>query len=241
MKLKNLLGKKNKKPVCSAVIVAAGSSQRMGTDKIMAELGGMPVLLRTLNAFESSEYVDEIIVVTRMPMIQEIADLCKVNSITKLSQVVAGGASRMESALAGVSVVKKNAELVAVHDGARPFVSAELIQSVVSAAAENIAAVPVVKSTDTLKLIDDKGFVQGTVDRETTLRVQTPQVFAADILKGALTNAVNKELFLTDDAAAVEAMGVKAFAVAGDEDNIKLTSPRDMLLAELILKAKGEA
>jgi len=240
MKLHNLL-KKEKKPVCSAVIVAAGSSQRMGTDKIMTEIGGIPVLLRTLRAFENSEFVDEIVVVARMPLLQEIADMCKLNSISKLSQVVAGGATRMESALAGVSAVKKNASLVAVHDGARPFVSAELIESLVVCAAKNIAAVPVIKSTDTLKLVDDKGVVQGTVDRETTLRVQTPQVFSADILKGALTNAVNKELFLTDDAAAVEAMGVKAFAVEGDEDNIKLTTPRDLLLAELILKSKGEA
>ena len=161
-------------------------------------------------------------------------------AITKLSRVVAGGASRMESALAGVSSVKKEASFVAVHDGARPFISAELIESLVLAAAKNLAAVPVVKSTDTLKLIDDKGFIRGTVDRETTLRVQTPQIFAADILKGALTNAVNKELFFTDDAAAVEAVGVKAITVAGDEDNIKLTTPRDFLLAEFILKSKGE-
>ena len=240
MKLLNLFKKADNKPVCSAVIVAAGSSQRMGTDKIMAELGGIPVLIRTLNAFEKSEFIDEIIVVTRMSMLQEIADLCKANSISKLSNVVAGGASRMESALAGVSAVKKNASLVAVHDGARPFVSAELIESLVLAAAKNHAAVPVVKSTDTLKLVDDKGFIRGTVDRETTLRVQTPQIFAADILKGALTNAVKKELFFTDDAAAVEAMGVKAITVVGDEDNIKLTTPRDILIAEFILKSKGE-
>ena len=240
MKLLNLFKKADNKPVCSAVIVAAGSSQRMGTDKIMAELGGIPVLIRTLNAFEKSEFIDEIIVVTRMSMLQEIADLCKANSISKLSNVVAGGASRMESALAGVSAVKKNASLVAVHDGARPFVSAELIESLVLAAAKNHAAVPVVKSTDTLKLVDDKGFIRGTVDRETTLRVQTPQIFAADILKGALTNAVKKELFFTDDAAAVEAMGVKAITVVGDEDNIKLTTPRDILVAEFILKSKGE-
>lgn len=240
MKLQNLLKKKDKKPVCSAVIVAAGSSQRMGSDKIMAELGGIPVLLRTLRAFENSEYVDEIIVVTRMAMLQDVADLCKANSIQKLSRVVAGGATRMESALAGVSAVKKNASLVAVHDGARPFVSAELIEALVFAAEKNVAAVPVIKSTDTLKLVDAKGFVQGTVDRDTTLRVQTPQVFSADILKGALTNAVSKGLFLTDDAAAVEAMGVKAVSVPGDEDNIKLTTPRDMLLAQLILNSKGE-
>jgi len=241
MKLLDLFKKKEESPKCSAVIVAAGSSQRMGSDKIMAELCGMPVLLRTLKAFECSECVDEIIVVTRMPKLQEVADLCKKNGISKVSQVVSGGMTRMESALAGVSVVKKDCNLIAVHDGARPLVTTELIRAVTYAAKDNIAAVPVVKSVDTLKALDEKGFVIGTVDRETTLRVQTPQIFAADILKGALTNAVTKGLTLTDDASAVEAMGVKAITVPGDDDNIKLTSPRDMLIAELILKERGEA
>ena len=238
MKILDILRKKDEVPVCSAVIVAAGSSQRMGTDKIMAELGGMPVLLRTLKTFDASECVDEIVVVSRTELLQEISDLCVKNEISKVSQVVIGGATRMESALAGVTAVKKSAKLIAVHDGARPLVSTELIASVCAAAQKNIAAVPVVKSPDTLKAVNEKGLVVGTVDRETTLRVQTPQVFSADILKGALTNAVSKGLTLTDDAAAVEAMGVKAATVEGEEDNIKLTTPRDMLLAELILRER---
>ena len=103
-----------------------------------------------------------------------------------------------------------------------------------------MAAVPVISSADTLKLLDDKGNVAATVDRERTLRVQTPQVFHADIIKGALTVAVNKELPITDDSAAVEMMGVKTRAVQGDPDNIKITTPQDLLLAETILKARGE-
>lgn len=227
-------------PRCSAVIVAAGSSQRMGGDKLRMELGGMPVLLRTLKAFEASPLIDEIVVVTRMDKLEETADLCKNGGITKVTQVVAGGKTRMESALAGVCATKKDAKLIAIHDGARPLVTSELILRTIYAAEEHMAAVPVINSTDTLKLLDEKGNVAATVDRDRTLRVQTPQVFSADIIKGALTVAVERGLTLTDDCAAVDLMGVKTRAVQGDEDNIKITSPLDLELANAILRARGE-
>lgn len=227
-------------PVCSAVVVAAGNSQRMGNDKLMADLGGKPVLARTLAAFQKSPYVEEIIVVTRADRIEEIADLCKQYHIDKASKVICGGATRTESALAGVSETQPKAQLIAIHDGARPLVSQAVIERTVLAARDYLAAVPVIPSTDTLKRVDDKGMVVDTVDRECTVRVQTPQIFAADYIKGALTNAMTKGIALTDDCSAIEAMGVKTFTVEGDEDNIKLTTPRDMLIAEAILKARGE-
>jgi len=239
MSILSVFRKKDETPHCSVVIVAAGSSQRMGTDKIMAMLGGEPVLLHTIRAFQSSELVDEIIVVTRMEKLMDIADLCKENAMEKVKQVIIGGASRMESALAGVSAVSSSAKLVAIHDGARPFVSAELINRTVYAAKEYLAASPALKSTDTLKITDEKGFVVGAVDREFAVRMQTPQVFDSDLVKGALTNAVNKNLSLTDDCSAVALMGVKTCIVDGDEDNIKLTTPRDMLLAEFILENRS--
>ena len=232
--------KKEETPHCSAVIVAAGSSQRMGSDKLMHNLGIMPVLARTLLAFQDCELVDEIVVVTRMEKIVEVAALCKKYRIEKASKVISGGATRMESALAGVSEVKKRARLIAIHDGARPLVSVNLIEKTVRAAAQYKAAVPAIKSVDTLKLVEDGETVTGSLDRELVLRVQTPQVFEADLIKGALTFAAEKKLPLTDDCSAVERMGVKPHIVPGEEDNIKLTTPRDILFAAAILKDRGE-
>lgn len=232
--------KKEETPHCSAVIVAAGSSQRMGSDKLLHNLGIMPVLARTLLVFQDCELVDEIVVVTRMEKLEEVADLCKKYRIEKASKVICGGATRMESALAGVSEVKKKAKLIAIHDGARPLVSVELIENTVRAAAKYKAAVPAIKSVDTLKLAEDGETVTGSLDRELVLRVQTPQVFDADLIKGALTFAAEKKLPLTDDCSAAELMGVKARIVPGEEDNIKLTTPRDMLFAAAILKDRGE-
>lgn len=231
---------KKKIPTCSAVIVAAGSSQRMGTDKLMAPLGDMPVLAVTLTAFQKSPLVDEIVVVARSEKLTEIADLCKKFAIKKAAKVVVGGATRAESALAGVCAVNSNAKLVAVHDGARPFVSQELIERTVYAADVYKAAAPGIKSVDTLKAVDNAGFICGTVDRESVIRIQTPQIFHTDLIKGALTKAVTDNLPITDDCSAIEMMGVKCFIVDGDEYNIKLTSPADMAFAAAILEERGD-
>lgn len=242
-KVKTVRSKMKRKlpePRCSAVIVAAGSSQRMGSDKILAPLDGKPVLVRTLSAFQNSALVDEIVIVTRSESIEKIADLCKENGFDKVSKVILGGNTRTESALAGVSEVKPEASLIAIHDGARPLLSLELIERTVYAAREFYAAVPAIKCTDTMKLVDGKGIITGTADRESLVRIQTPQVFSAEIIKGALTHAVTKELALTDDCSAVELMGVKTHVVEGEESNIKLTTPWDMILAEAILKEQGE-
>lgn len=240
MSVWDLWKKNNAAPKCSAVIVAAGSSVRMGSDKLAAQLGSASVLMRTLRVFESSEYVNEIVIVTRMDKVSEIADLCAHEGLSKISKVVAGGKTRMESSLIGVSAVKSSAKLIAIHDAARPLVSETLIKRVVCAAAEHMAAVPVIPSTDTLKVVDADNRVVGTVDRETTYRVQTPQVFDAILIKGALTKAAEKGLALSDDSAAMDMTGFKSFTVAGEEDNIKITTPRDLMIAEAILKSRGE-
>ncbi len=239
MKLKELFKKTEQRNTCSAVIVAAGNAQRMGADKVMLELGCMPVLARTLLAFQNCDAIDEIIVVTRMEKVEEVASLCKKYGVTKAGKVIRGGKTRMESALAGVSEVRSNAKLIAIHDGARPFVTDEVIRRTVDAAAAYMSAVPVIRSTDTLKAIDEDGLITGSVDRDRTVRVQTPQVFNADLIKGALTKAVSDGLTLTDDCSAIEIMGIKTHTVDGDEDNIKLTTPRDIQLGELILKTRG--
>jgi 2-C-methyl-D-erythritol 4-phosphate cytidylyltransferase len=235
-----LLKKEEKPPICSAVIVAAGSSQRMGSDKLMKKLGAMPVLARTILAFENCPLVDEIIIVTRRDRLEEIADLCHKNGLHKVRQVVSGGATRMESALAGVSAVRHGAELIAIHDGARPLVTQDVITRCIYAAQKYRAAVPVVPSTDTLKAVDGEGYVLGTVDREKTVRVQTPQVFEADLIKGALTKAVTLNLPLTDDCSAMEMMGIKTFVVEGDPENIKITTPEDLVMVRAIVESRGD-
>lgn len=240
MGLADMFKKKNEIPQCAAVIVAAGSSKRMGSDKIMMNLGGMPVIARTLLAFENSMLINEIVVVTTRNKISDIADVCKTYNITKVTKVVRGGKTRMESALAGVSEVSGRAELIAIHDGARPLVTSDLIFRTVYCAKENLAAAPVIRSCDTLKSIDANGVITGTVDRENIVRIQTPQVFDADIIKAGLTKAVTDGRTYTDDCAAVERLGVKIHTVAGSEENIKLTGPVDVACAAAILKARGE-
>ena len=240
MNIKSLFKKKEKFPTCSAVVLAAGSSQRMGQEKTLMTVGGMPVLVRTLLAFEKSEHVDEIIVVTRVDRIEDTAELCHGNGISKLKMVIGGGATRMESALAGVSACNKDAKLIAIHDGARPLVTQELISRTVYAADKYISAVPVIPSTDTLKTVDEHGVIIDTPDRSRIFRVQTPQIFHADMIKGALTKAAKDQLPITDDCSAMDMMGVKTHVVEGDPDNIKLTTPNDIIVAEAIIINRGD-
>lgn len=240
MGIRSLFKKKETEPHCAAVIVAAGSSTRMGSDKMMLKLGEVPVLVRTVRAFEKSPLVDEIIIVTKQEKILEIADMCKQYGLNKVSRVILGGATRAESCLAGVSEVKKGTKLIAIHDGARPLVTEEVILRTVYAARDFVSAVPVVPSVDTLKLIDEDGGVVGSLDRGRVVRVQTPQVFHADVIKGALTKVVTDSIPVTDDSSAVEIMGFKTKTVMGDEDNIKITTPEDMTHAATILKQRGE-
>ena len=234
------LGRREQKPSCAAVVLAAGGSVCMGSDKILAKLGEIPVLARTLRPFQNCEYISEIVVVTSAEKLMEVTELCREYNIGKVSKVVSGGKTRAESALAGVSEVSAKAELIAVHDGARPLVTEDLIRRTVEAASKKMAAVPAIRSTDTLKIAGADGAIVGTVDRESTWRIQTPQVFKADLIKGALTKAMKQGLPLTDDSSAMDLLGVKTYIVEGDEENIKLTRPLDLLLAAAILRDRRE-
>ena len=226
--------------ICSAVVLAAGSSTRMGEDKTTLMLDGIPVIVRSIMAFQDVSLVNEIIVVTQMDKIQQIADLCVEYKLDKVKRVIAGGATRMESSLAGVSSVNKKAKVIAIHDAARPLVSGKLIRDLINTADEYNAAVPAIASTDTLRIKDSAGFIGGFVDREQVVRIQTPQVFKADIIKGALSSAVKKNNGITDDATAVSALGFKVKLVEGEMTNIKLTVPSDIIVAESYLKSGKE-
>lgn len=228
-----------KTPHCSAVILAAGSSTRMGTDKSVLTLDGIPVIIRAVQAFEKHDLVDEIIVVTKEESVPMIADLCAQYALKKVRRVMAGGATRAESSLIGVTAVDKKAEYIAIHDGARPLISQKVITDALYAARDYHAAVPVIPSTDTLRMVEN-GFIGGDVDRDSVIRIQTPQIFDADLIKGALTYAVDKNVTVTDDSSAVRLTGFKIKTVEGDVNNIKLTTPEDVPVAEAILKEGGD-
>lgn len=228
------------RPYCAAVVLAAGGSVRMGSDKILARLGEIPVLARALMPFQASDCIQEIVVVTTADKLQEVTELCREYNIGKVSKVVTGGKTRAESALTGVSEVCSRADLIAIHDGARPLVTEDLIRRTVEKAITGCAAVPAIRSTDTLKTADEKGAIIGSVDRSTTWRIQTPQVFKSDLIKGALTRAMSLGLPLTDDSSAMDVIGVTTYIVEGDEENIKLTRPLDLMLASAILRDRRE-
>lgn len=223
---------------CSVVVVAAGSSQRMGKDKLFLEIDGKPVIAHTLMALNASEAVDEIVVVTRPEKLEAIGVIVEGYAIDKVGKIVLGGENRTQSALAGVSETDPKAKVIAIHDGARPFVSDEVIKQVVHQAVLNHAACPGLPVKDTIRIASPKGVAVQTPDRDSVFAVQTPQAFTADIIKAALTAAVRDEKSYTDDCAAVEAMGVKVYITAGDENNIKITTPLDLPLAESIARER---
>lgn len=224
-----------KYPFCTMIVAAAGSSSRMGEDKQFMDLGGMPVLARTLRIFEDCPCVHEVIVVTRSERIVNVAQLCRDYGLDKVSKVLVGGESRVESVLAGVSEANTRAVLIGIHDGARPFVPQTVVEQVVNEAKFYQAVAPAVPVRDTVKRVSC-ATVEETPPRESLMAVQTPQVFRAELVKGALTYVLEREIPVTDDCSAVEAIGGKVHLIPGDERNLKLTTPLDMELAYAILQ-----
>lgn len=219
---------------CGAVIVAAGSASRMGgIDKVMAPLGGEPMICRTVRAFQDCDAIKEIVIVTREDLILPITQLC--TPFTKVRAVVRGGSSRQESVKLGLSAFSEKMELAAVHDGARPLISQAVIDRTVRAAHTYGGAAPVVPVKDTIKVYEG-GFIASTPDRETLRAVQTPQVFDLDLLRGALEKAEKDGAAVTDDCSAVERLGMKIRLVEGEERNLKVTTPMDLKIAEMLLE-----
>ena len=232
--------KKPDAPVCSAVIVAAGSARRMeGIDKVLAPLGEMPVLVHTLYAFQDCPQVGEIVVVTREDLLVEVSRLCQDYSLNKVRKVIVGGAERIHSVQAGLRETDPEAELIAIHDGARPLVTGEVIQEAIAEARKSGAAAPCVPVVDTIKRWED-GLGVETVDRSSLRAVQTPQVFEAGLIRAATQKALEDGELLTDDCGAVERLGKKVTLTRGSRENLKITTPLDLVLREAILNARGE-
>ena len=219
---------------CGAVIVAAGTASRMGgIDKVMAQLDGEPMILRTVRTFQTCDAIKEIVVVTREDLILPIMRLCA--GLDKVQAVICGGESRQESVQLGLNALSSKVKLVAVQDGARPLITHEVIDRTVRAAHSYGAAAPAIPVKDTVKVVVG-GVVKETPDRATLKAVQTPQVFDFDLLRGALKKAKEEGAAVTDDCSAVELMGMSVKIVEGDERNIKVTTPIDLKIAELFLE-----
>ena len=217
---------------CGAVIVAAGSASRMGgIDKVMAPIGGEPMIVHTVRAFQNCDAIRQIVVVTRQDLIVPVSDLC--HQFDKVQCVMVGGNTRPESVEIGLNALSADMKLVAVQDGARPLVTGAVIDRTVRAAHTYGAAAPAVPVKDTVKVVKG-GVVESTPDRSALQAVQTPQVFDADLLRGALTKAKADKAQITDDCSAVELMGMSVKIVEGDERNIKVTTPMDLKIAEIL-------
>ncbi len=219
---------------CGVVIVAAGTASRMGgIDKVMAPIKGQPMIQKTVRQFQDCEVISQIVIVTRPDLIGPIRELCK--DMPKVTDVVAGGSSRQESVALGLNALGRDIKLAAVHDGARPFITWQVIDRVVRAAHTYGAAAPAIPVKDTIKIVAG-GVVKETPDRAALQAVQTPQVFDIDLLKGALVKAEKDKAQVTDDCSAVERLGMSIKIVEGDERNIKVTTPMDLKIAELLME-----
>lgn len=219
---------------CGAVIVAAGTASRMGgIDKVMAPLDGEPMIVRTVRTFQNCDAVKEIVIVTREDLISKITSLC--GKFDKVRAVVVGGKDRVESVKNGLGMLSQTVKLAAIQDGARPLITEAVIDRTIRAAHTYGAAAPAIPVKDTIKVVEG-GIVSTTPDRNTLKAIQTPQVFDIDLLKGALKKAFESGAAITDDCSAVELLGYKVKIVEGDECNIKVTTPMDLKIAQLLLE-----
>ncbi|MCL2077449.1 MAG: 2-C-methyl-D-erythritol 2,4-cyclodiphosphate synthase [Oscillospiraceae bacterium] len=216
----------------AAIIAAGGKSSRMnGGDKLFADLGGIPVLIRAVSAFQKAESIGEIIIAVNpeKPQNKEKIDmLCRQYGISKLKTIVSGGRHRQESVLNAINEVGANIDVIAVQDGARPFVSAEFVNEIITLAREKGAVIPAVRVKDTIKSVGD-GKILATPDRAGLYAAQTPQTFVLSKYFKAIEKT--KALAVTDDASLFEKAGIDVFITEGDYQNIKITTPEDLKIA----------
>jgi 2-C-methyl-D-erythritol 4-phosphate cytidylyltransferase len=219
-----------------AVIVAAGASERMGgVDKVMAPLAGRPALAWVIDAFQNCEAVDQIVVVLNERNLEQANQLASLESWSKVTDFCTGGRRRQDSVLAGLGRLR-HCHWVIIHDGARPLVTADLIDRGLEMAKEAGAAVAAIPVTDTIKMAGSDHMVQQTPSRNTLWSVQTPQIFRFTILADSYLEAGGE---VTDDATLVEQKGYWVKLYMSSYDNIKITTPTDLALAEILLKKRG--
>lgn len=231
---------KNNDSAIPAIIVAAGSSTRMqGMNKQFMPVLGVPVIARTLMTFEACDDISKIIVVTSANSIVDMQLICDKYMISKVTDIIEGGANRHESVMNGIARLEVRDKKVLIHDGARPFVSVNIISDVVNALCQYDATLCVSKINDTVKMVNDDGMVINTIDRSMLYAAQTPQGVDVDKYKSACESLENVDIF-TDDASIMETAGYSVKAIVGSGKNIKITTPDDIAIAEAIVKGECE-
>ncbi len=223
----------------TAIIVAGGSSQRMGFDKLFALLDGKPVVAHSIAAFEQTESVTGIIVVGRAERLAECEKIVETHCFRKVTAVIPGGARRQDSVSRGLAQLEAATKFVAVHDAARPLVRPELVERIFQLARAHGGAASAAPVSDTLKRVDDEHVVTGGVERAHLFAVQTPQIFGRDLLENAYRTISSAGLEVTDEISAVERAGGKVVLLPNEEPNFKITCPADLPLAEFVLRTRG--
>jgi 2-C-methyl-D-erythritol 4-phosphate cytidylyltransferase len=225
----------------SAIIVAAGSSRRMGFDKLFAPLAGKPVLWHSIKAFNDTKDVDEILVVTKDDRMDEVEDLVSKGKLLKVRKVISGGAERHISVWNGLQAVdSKGSEFIAIHDGARPLVTPKLIKACLDLAKQHGAASCASQIPDTVKRASIEQMVTESVERTGLWAMQTPQVFSSGLILQAYAALMAKHEMVTDEVSAVQKLGKKIALLKNDDWNLKVTFPHDLELAEHVLELRGK-
>ena len=224
----------------SAIIVAAGSSRRMGFDKLFAPIAGRPVIGHTIAAFERCNPVNEIVIVAREDRHRAIEKLVSNENFKKVRAIVGGGEHRHNSVQAGLNRVSAESNYVAVHDAARPLITLEQIERVFEKCRQCGAATLAEPVSDTVKHANVELIVTGSVDRHHLYAMQTPQIFERKLLEDAYRAVTEKQSSVTDEASAIELLGRKVALVMNDQLNLKITYPRDLMLAEFVLQQRGD-
>jgi len=219
----------------TALIVAAGSSQRMGFQKLAADLLGKPVLRWTLEAFDACPEVDDLIIVVGESTREMVLEWAEEGLFRKSVQISDGGAERHLSVYEGLQIVPEKTKLIAVHDGARPLITPKQIARCIQSARKNKAAACARPVTETLKRVDEQGKIVGSLDRQGAWLMETPQVFDRALLCAAYDHVVQNGIAVTDEVSAVQQFGADVFVLDNPEPNLKITYPGDLPLAEQIL------
>ncbi len=224
-----------------AIIPAGGSGKRLGGDiaKQYLFLNSLPVLAHTIRVFQKSDVISEVVLVVPQDDIAYVREqIVEKYGLTKVSAIVAGGHERQDSVLSGLRAIAETCDIVMVHDGVRPFVTGDMIARVAAAAADGGAASIGVKAKDTIKETTDENMVMRTIPRGNLWQTQTPQAFQYGLLCRAFETAAGDGFYGTDDASLVERIGAKVRMLAGSYENIKITTPEDLMMAEALMKEK---
>lgn len=226
-------------PQAAAVVVAAGRGERFGAmAKVMAPLGGRPILAYVLDALEAANLVGSVVVVAGEHTSDAVHDLLRAGAWTKPWRVVLGGARRQDSVAAGARATPERADVVVIHDGARPLTTPELFDAAVVASRHAGAAIAAIPVADTLKRVGDDNLIIETVPRDGIWAAQTPQAFRRDLLLAAFAEPIAAERTFTDEAALFEALGYRIAVVPGSASNVKVTRPEDLAIAEALLSIR---